>query len=103
MGLYNYLFAKKPNADNEMLEKKSNMGHSQKDKFVSIKTRPEITKKAKIFVILDKNSLNPIGVFDNLEEAIKNGQDKTFHNCMVLPFDVNESCKYLNNPVFESK
>lgn len=57
----------------------------------------------KVFVVIDKNSLITLGVFDSLEKAKLNGEKITYYNCMIIPFNINDSCKYLINPIFESK
>ena len=70
----------------------------KKEKFVKITEKTET-----IFLVVDKNSMQPLGVFDNLENAKISGQKITYHNCMIIPFNINESCKYLIEPIFESK
>lgn len=44
-----------------------------------------------------------MGVFDTLEKAKTDGEKVTYHNCIVIKFKVNETCKYLINPEYESK
>lgn len=79
-------------------EKEKKERSLKKEKFVKI-----TEKKKTIYLVVDKNSMQPLGVFDNLENAKINGQKITYHNCMIIPFLLNESCKYLIEPVFESK
>jgi hypothetical protein len=61
------------------------------------------TGKQTVFLAIDKNSMNPMGVFDTFEEAKTNAEKITYHNCMIFKFVINDNCKYLINPEFESK
>jgi hypothetical protein len=56
-----------------------------------------------VYVVLHKNTRDPLGVFDNFELAKVNGEKSTHHNCIIIPFKLNDPCKYLFNPVFENK
>jgi hypothetical protein len=88
--MFEYLFGsdqKKPSSNLYVNIKKENI----------IKPPKPIT----IFVVSDKNSLMPIGVFDTLEAAKTSGGKVTYHNYNVTPFVINSQCKYLNNPVYE--
>lgn len=58
-------------------------------------------KSIKVYLVVEKNTQNPLGIFDNFEMAKQNGQKTTHHNCMIIPFTINDSCKYLFNTVFE--
>lgn len=61
-----------------------------------------VERPTTVYVVTDKNANSPIGVFYNLETAKLSGQKKTYHNYMVTPFIINDECKYLSNPIFES-
>lgn len=54
-----------------------------------------------IFIVLHKNTQEPIGVFNELEEAIAQGKASTYCNCVVYQFKLNDKCVYLNRPVYE--
>jgi hypothetical protein len=73
---------------------------NKNSKFVKIIDKKQIKL---VYLVIDKNSMHPLGVFDNLENAKINGQKITYYNCMIIPFNINESCKYLIEPIFESK
>jgi len=69
-------------------------------------SRSTVTKNKKtntVYVVLHKNTRDPLGVFDNFELAKVNGEKSTHHNCIIIPFKLNDPCKYLFNPVFENK
>jgi hypothetical protein len=55
-----------------------------------------------IFLVLNKYSQQPLGIFDSLEKAKLNGQKSTFFNCSIFEFKLNDSCKFLNDPIFEN-
>ena len=67
--------------------------------------QPVIIKKplCQVYLVIEKNTSNPLGVFDNIADAKKEGQKITYHNCMIIPFILNNSCKYLNDPIFENQ
>jgi hypothetical protein len=56
-----------------------------------------------VYVVLHKNTRDPLGIFDDFERAKANGEKSTHHNCIIIPFQLNDPCKYLFNPVFENK
>ena len=62
--------------------------------------RPKTIKK--VYIVIDKNSQVTLGVFDTIEKAKENGQKATYHNCMIIPFTINDACKYISEPIFEN-
>lgn len=68
-------------------------------KQVSFKT----TKPIMVYLVMNKTSQSPIGIFDNLEKAVIYGKKLTYNNCMVLLYKLNDECKYLQTIVFENK
>lgn len=75
--------------------------------FGTKKNNEEIVKKSKeekkkLYLVVNKASQLPIGIFSSLEIAIKEGVVATYHNCQVLEFTVDDKCKYLTNPIYEN-
>jgi hypothetical protein len=63
-----------------------------------------LTKTTKeVFLVAEKITMTPLGIFDTLEEAKTEGKKITYHNCIILPFKINDKCKYLYTPAFEDK
>lgn len=63
------------------------------------------TKKSikKVYLVINKNTQMPLGIYDTLEQAKSFGEKSTYYNCSVLEFILNDKCLYMNNPVFENK
>lgn len=62
------------------------------------------TKKSiKVYLVINKNTQIPLGIYDTLEQAKSFGEKSTYYNCSVLEFILNDKCLYMNNPVFENK
>jgi hypothetical protein len=69
-------------------------------------SRSTVTRNKKtntVYLVIEKNTQNPLGIFDNFEKAKQSGQKTSHHNCVIIPFQINDPCKYLFNPVFENK
>lgn len=65
---------------------------------------PKESKKKiiqKYYLIINKQSQTPLGIFDNLENAKHEGRINTYYNCSIMEFVLNDGCKYLNNPIYE--
>jgi hypothetical protein len=60
-------------------------------------------KEGFVYLVINKATQAPLGVFDTLEKAKKEGQIATYHNCSILKLEINDRCKYLINPIFENK
>lgn len=60
-------------------------------------------KRKIVYLVIEKGTQNPLGVFDDLEQAKQNGQRITYYNCVIIPFQINDPCKYLFKPTFENK
>jgi hypothetical protein len=93
MFLINYVLGK-PKKTIKLLEPKAE---------AATVVRPVKIKKNKMYLVIDKNSGQHLGIFDNLEEAKKDGQKFTHNNCSIYIYRINGNCKYLNTPVFEDK
>jgi hypothetical protein len=61
------------------------------------------SKKSTVYLVIEKETQNPLGIFDSIEGAKQNGQKITHYNCIIVPFRINDPCKYLYNPVFEDR
>lgn len=57
--------------------------------------------KKEVFLVLHKNTREPIGIFDNLQNAKESGRKASYHTCVIYKFTLNDQCKYLNSPVYE--
>ena len=69
-------------------------------------SRSTVTRNKKtntVYLVIEKNTQNPLGIFDNFEKAKQSGQKTSHHNFVIIPFQINDPCKYLFNPVFENK
>jgi hypothetical protein len=73
---------------------------STKSKKIS-KHRKTISEK--VYLVINKNTELPLGIYDNLEQAKSEGQTSTYHNCSILEFKLNSKCTYFHVPVFENK
>ena len=60
-------------------------------------------KKNLMYLVLSKNTREPLGIYDSLDKAKQYGQKATYYNCSILRFNVNDSCRYLIDPIFEDK
>ena len=58
-------------------------------------------KKSTVYLVIEKETQNPLGIFDSLELAKQNEQKITRYNCIIIPFRINDPCKYLFTPTFE--
>lgn len=72
-----------------------------KEKF--IKVPKKLSKSTDMYIVLHKNTQEPIGIFDDLDQAITAGKLSTYCNCMIYCFKLNEKCVYLNRPIYEDK
>jgi hypothetical protein len=63
------------------------------------------TKKSikKLYLVINKNTQTPLGIYDTLEQAKLLGEKSTYHNCTILEFILNDKCVYFHCPVFENK
>jgi hypothetical protein len=55
-----------------------------------------------VYLVIKKGCQTPLGVFDSLNKAKSEGEKATYHNCAIIKLQINEHCRYLNNPVFEN-
>lgn len=60
------------------------------------------TKKSNVFLVLDRGSQSPIGIFSTLVLAKLNGEKATYNNCIIIPYRIDDRCSYTYNSVFES-
>jgi hypothetical protein len=75
---------------------------SQKSKKISKSTKNSRLSE-KVYLVVNKNTEMPLGIYDTLEKAKTEGQSSTYHNCSILEFTLNSKCNYLTTPVFENK
>lgn len=85
------------NSKNEMEVDLEKQDSSTTRTFEMVKANKNI-----VYLVMDKNTNTPLGVFDNLELAKRNGQKVSYYNCIIIPFKLNDSCKYLFSSVFEN-
>lgn len=57
----------------------------------------------KMYLVINKNTQAPLGIYDTLEQAKTLGEKSTYYNCSILEFILNDKCSYLNTPIFENK
>jgi hypothetical protein len=88
--LYNYIFAKKE------IEKETKI---LKEIFVKVSEKP---KYINVFLVINKSNKTPLGIYDNLEQAKISGQEATYHNCEIIPFTLNDKCKFISTSIFEN-
>lgn len=69
----------------------------------SVKKEKEEKIKKEFYVVLHKNTQIPLGVYSSLERAKLFGEKDTYHTCYILKFELDQKCKFLNDPVYENK
>lgn len=69
---------------------------------ISVKKQTKKTIK-KVYLVINKNTQTPLGIYDSLEQAKLSGEKSTYHNCSILEFILNDKCSYFHYPVFENK
>ena len=75
----------------------------QQESRLTVKNCKKNKRTNTVYIVFHKNTRDPLGIFDNFELAKVNGEKSTHHNCIIIPFELNDPCKYLFNPVFENK
>lgn len=55
-----------------------------------------------VYLVLKKNTGEPLGIYNTLAKAKEHGQKSTYHNCSILEYKINDPCKYIKTPVFEN-
>lgn len=65
-------------------------------------TRNILKKLSTVYLVLNKNTGESLGIYDSLSKAKEYGQKITYHNCQIFEFEINQNCRYLRNPVFEN-
>jgi|688.fasta_scaffold00208_88 hypothetical protein len=70
-------------------------------KRAQVKNCTRNTRTNTVYLVIEKETQNPLGIFDSLELAKQNGQKITHYNCIIVPFRINDPCKYLFTPTFE--
>lgn len=93
--MFSYLFGKRDKKETPMVP----ITDIKKGK---VKTRMASNRKEYVYVVVNKNSQQPLGVFDTLDAAKKEGEKVSYYNCSIFKFKINEKCNYLCNPVFEN-
>lgn len=69
---------------------------------ISPLTKNILKKLNKVYLVLKKNTGEPLGIYNSLAKAKEHGQKATYHNCQILEYQINDPCKYLKDPVFEN-
>lgn len=70
---------------------------------VTLCTRNILEKLNTVYLVLKKNTGEPLGIFDSLSKARNHGEIATYHNCQILELKMNDPCKYLHVPIFENR
>lgn len=66
-------------------------------------TENVLKKLRTVYLVLKKNTGEPLAICDSLDKAKELGQKATYHNCQILEYRINDPCQYLRYPVFENK
>ena len=105
--MFKYLFGSKPDITSKSestitkLELPQNIIETN---FEKVEESKFISRKKEVYyVVLNKNTNMPLGIYDTLEKAKIMGQKATYHNCIILEFKLNEPCKFVMYPIFENK
>lgn len=81
----------------EFLFGKAKSYNDQNKKEINIKKEEKI-----VYLVVNKGSQVPIGIFSSLELAKKQGEKSTYYNCQIIEFIIDDKCKYLANPIYEN-
>jgi hypothetical protein len=63
----------------------------------------QVYDKQSVFLVVNKSTQMPLGIYNSLELAKKNGQGSTYHNCLIYNYSINDKCTFVKNPIFEDK
>ena len=67
----------------------------------TIKEIKKINTIKDVYLVLNKNTQAPLGVFTSKDLAILNGTKSTYHNCIVFKYTLNDKCNFYANPIYE--
>lgn len=90
--MFSYLFGKKDHTETPTIPAKEE----------PIRSRILSKQKPVVYIVVDKNSNQPLGAFDTIAEAKKEGERVSYYNCSIYSFKVNDKCNYLLLPTFEN-
>ena len=100
MNIYNYFFKTQESIEEVVIPKQLKI----------IKKSPKLKQiqnsythvNTIVFLVIEKNTSTPLGIFDSFQKAKQSGEKITHHNCIIIPFTTNDPCKYLFTSSFES-
>lgn len=70
-------------------------------------TKKETLKKKdkttlqEVYLVINKNTQSPLGIYSSKDLALKNGKSSTYCNCIIYKYTVNDKCNFYINPVYE--
>ena len=64
-------------------------------------TKPIKSKSKIVYLVVNKNSQAPLGIYETLELAKSNGKSSTYCNCSIYQFTVNDKCTFVKNAIYE--
>jgi hypothetical protein len=74
--------------------------------YTDTSTMSSITSSSKskdiktVFVVISKDFVFPLGVFDTYERAKEIGDKETYKSCMIYKFDINGEISWINTPIY---
>ena len=89
--VFSYFFSSRTKTQEDVSKDDKKKKHQRKE------------KEQKVYLVINKNSETPVGIFSSLEKAKSDGEKATYHNCKIVEFVVDDKCKYLLDSVYESK
>lgn len=89
--IFNYFFANKQKENKVKYEGKP---YKVKEMYNDIKD---------VYLVLSKNTYDPIGIYSTYDKAKKNGERSTYHSCIIIKYRLNGECKFLKDIIYESQ
>lgn len=101
--MFSYFFGKKDQKESPMRPMTPIVSVVTKElKSEERKRKHRVTSDQNVYVVVNTNSQQPIGVFDTLDVAKREGQKVSYYSCAIYSLTLNGKCNYLQNPVFEN-
>lgn len=60
-------------------------------------------KQQEVYLVINKNTQSPLGIYSSKELALNNGKSSTYNNCIVYKYIINDKCNFYINPIYEDK
>ena len=58
-------------------------------------------KLEQVYLVLNKNTQTPLGIYSTKELALKYGKESTYCNCTVYKYIVDNKCNFYMDPIYE--